>query len=220
MPELLSLSKTVIAILIILTIACSRPASFQNVPESQVPQMPAEVRGEPEGRVDQVQSSRVLPATCSLISPDDTQEIFSWASYASDITDSRKEDAPVEHSCLLYFGSEDEGREERRKRRFQAVRVDVYSNDSYSDAGWGTLSHNWQYRTGSSDRHFQLMEGALAGWGNSDHPPDQSLLIHMGEYMLELSYWPPTSFRGSPEANRAIEKMAALIVERNSQGGD
>lgn len=203
------------------SVGCSRSSSAQpeafdvaELSEEQVitEQAPAS-QVKPTGFNADTTILLALPLTCDLLSHVDAAAIFGEEGHVSDETVARHDRAPVEVSCLIKFGHEDESPEERRNRRFRSVRADFYSNESYSGAGWGTLQHNWDYRTGDPENQFVLMNGIKAGWVDSEHPPDQSLLVFLSDYMLELGYWPPSSFRGAPEANSNIESLARAVLE-------
>lgn len=209
-------SKLSILLLPVLLVACNRSNDLQQAPVHGNVAADSQQALQPASMGDEEDSATVeLPATCDVLTPADIETIFSHEFHVSDITNDRKAHAPVEYSCVINFGRENDTREERRKRRFHAVRIDVYSNRSYVDAGWGTLQENWVYRSGGQSNRFSPLDGASAGWVDSEHPPDQSLLVRNGDYLLELGYWPPSSFKGSPESDGKIEQLAKLILKKN-----
>ena len=218
----------IIASLTTIALACSKaPVVTQGdvavVTTYQAEELPEPAAPEPAAEVAKDGflhlRSEEAPVACAVIDVEILRDSFSENVTVHDISDERRERNPVESSCVFAFGSQNESRAERRERRLHGLRIDVWSDRSYQAADWGTLEANWQHRTGHADRWFEIDGLALASWVDSEHPPDQSLLLRTGDVMFELGYYPPTSYSGSPETDARIEQMAAVILQnlRNAE---
>lgn len=151
------------------------------------------------------------PFACDVLKPEDLKVIFDVEVQVRDVTAQRESHALVDSICQFDFDPAKPFTVSGRS--FKSVRVDVLTDRTLRAENAGNMQMQWTYRVGDESRSFALRDGLRAAWVESDHPPDQSLLVRMGEVMLELRYYPPSSFRGSPEANTYIEELASLMLQ-------
>ena len=113
---------------------------------------------------------------------------------------------PVESSCLYGYGAAAMHQEVILSLEY--IRLDVYSERAMQEQGWGALADYWRSRLNSRKEGAPEFPGGLVEWVDSEHPPDPSLLIKLGDVMLEVGHWPPGSWPPSSERNRPIELAA------------
>ena len=151
---------------------------------------------------------------CKHIDKGFGREIFGVDIGYRDNLQVRVERAPVDQSCVFEFSpGTGEPVDPRILSRLGGVRVDVFSDRKLRDTEyWGTLESNWNYRCRHEDYWFRIGDLAWACWADSEHAPDRSLLINGGEFMFEVGFYPPTSFKGAAETDKMIEAFAAKML--------
>lgn len=154
-------------------------------------------------------SSEQSPFACDVVSADDVKAIFGTDVTIRDVTAQREAHSLVDSICQLDFDPAKPFTLDGRT--FRGVQVAVFTDRGLREQNAGTLQDQWLHRTRYDEHSFQLDGGIRAAWVDSEHPPDQSLLVRLGDVMLEVGY-PAASFRGSPEANAPIERLATLML--------
>lgn len=154
--------------------------------------------------------SEQSPFACDVVTADDVKAIFGADVTIRDVTAQRESYSLVDSICQFDFDPAKPFTLDGRP--FNGVRVSVFTDRGLRKLDAGSLQDQWQHRTRYDEHSFQLEGGIRAAWVDSEHPPDQSLLVRLGEVMLEVGYYPPASFRGSPQANAPIERLATLML--------
>lgn len=162
----------------------------------------------------EVDSAKAL-SLCDRIAIKDVEQIFGVRFERVDNTEVRLLTAPVEGSCVFDFRKGDaEPANPRLMMAQSGIRVDVFSDAKLrGEEWWGTLDSNWQYRCRHHDYWKRLSERAWMCWTETEHAPDRAVLINGGEFMFEIGYYPPTSFKGTPDTDRLIERFAQRVLE-------
>lgn len=204
------------SVLLMLT-ACSQKPEAEPAPtealsavaiESQ--RVPAREPTPPPAKLPWELRSDQAPFACDVLTEEEVKSVFAADVEILDVTKGRTDSVPVQSSCLYSYGSSTDFRQPGAK----FVRVDILTDESLQAREWGQLQDHWMHRIGDDSNRFSLMPDVWAAWVDSEHPPDPALVLRMGDVMFELAYWPPTSSRGSPEANGKIEALAKILVER------
>lgn len=163
-------------------------------------------------------SSNEAPFACDLLTADDVASVVGneFGVEVFDATQKRRDDGIwTDSTCLYGFGENKDIQKLSLKSRF--VRVDVYTEASLQQAGWGSLQEQWMVRSNYNQSRFDFHDGAWVAWVESDHPPDPALLIRQGEVMLELAHYPPRSSSKDSERNRQIERIAKILLEKREE---
>lgn len=153
--------------------------------------------------------SEQSPFACDVLTADDVKAIFDTEVTIRDVTAQRESYSLVDSICQFDFDPARPFTLDGRK--FRSVQVQVFTDRGLRALNAGSLQDNWLHRIGYVENSFELDGGIRAAWVESEHPPDQALLVRLGDVMLEVSY-PPSSFRGSPEARAPLERLATLML--------
>ena len=161
-------------------------------------------------------SSDQAPFACDLLSAEDVAGVVGAETEVFDVTQKRREEGIwSESTCLFGYGENKDPHKLNLKSRF--IRVDVYTDASLRNAGWGSLHDQWATRTELDARRVPFEDGVWAAWVESDHPPDPALLVRQGDVMYEIAHYPPRSSQGDAEKNAQIERLTRILLARQQQ---
>lgn len=198
------------------------------VPSKELPQAQAEAH-QTEAEVPQVSineavtgmkqlSSDEAPFACDLLTAEAVASVVGneFGVEVFDATQKRRDEGIwTDSTCLFGFGENKDIQKLNLKSRF--VRVDVYTEASLQQAGWGSLQEQWMVRSNHNQSRFNFHDGVWAAWVESDHPPDPALLIRQGEVMFELAHYPPRSSAKDSERNAQIERVAKILLDKRDE---
>lgn len=193
-------------------VAQSRPEAPP--PEPSAPEVPV---AEAVTGMKQL-SSNEAPFACDLLTAEDIAGVVGGGAGVDvfDATQKRRDDGTwTDSTCLFGFGENKDIHKLNLKSRF--VRVDVYTEASLQQAGWGSLQDQWMVRSNYNQSRFDFRDGVWAAWVESDHPPDPALLIRQGEVMFELAHYPPRSSAKDSERNQQIERIARILLDKREE---